>query len=142
MTSTETQKRQHQHRRRGMTLIEIMVVVAILGILATAITMGVMGQLDDAKVQTARLKANEIAKAMDLYKIRNNGYPSTGEGINALVNPGKGQPLFDELPVDPWDNPYNYANPGTRNSRRFDVWSNGPDGESGTADDVGNWKEE
>jgi|TARA_Y100001933_G_C18812303_1_gene485573 general secretion pathway protein G len=125
-----------------MTLIEIMVVVAILGILATAITMGVMGQLDDAKVQTARLKANEIAKAMDLYKIRNNGYPSTGEGINALVNPGKGQPLFDELPVDPWDNPYNYANPGTRNSRRFDVWSNGPDGESGTADDVGNWKEE
>ena len=125
-----------------MTLIEIMVVVSILGILATAITMGVMGQLDDAKVQTARLKANEIAKAMDLYKIRNNGYPSTGEGINALVNPGKGQPLFDELPVDPWDNPYNYANPGTRNSRRFDVWSNGPDGESGTADDVGNWKEE
>ncbi|HBU47921.1 MAG: type II secretion system major pseudopilin GspG [Myxococcota bacterium] len=140
MTSTEAKKR--QHRRRGMTLIEIMVVVAILGILATAITMGVMGQLDDAKVQTARLKANEIAKAMDLYKIRNNGYPSTGEGINALVNPGKGQPLFDELPVDPWDNPYNYANPGTRNSRRFDVWSNGPDGESGTADDVGNWKEE
>ena len=140
MTSTETWKR--QHRRRGMTLIEIMVVVAILGILATAITMGVMGQLDDAKVQTARLKANEIAKAMDLYKIRNNGYPSTGEGINALVNPAKGQPLFDELPVDPWDNPYNYANPGTRNSRRFDVWSNGPDGESGTADDVGNWKEE
>ena len=124
-----------------MTLIEIMVVVA-LGILATAITMGVMGQLDDAKVQTARLKANEIAKAMDLYKIRNNGYPSTGEGINALVNPGKGQPLFDELPVDPWDNPYEHANPGTRNSRRFDVWSNGPDGESGTADDVGNWKEE
>ena len=140
MTSTEAKKR--QHRRRGMTLIEIMVVVAILGILATAITMGVMGQLDDAKVQTARLKANEIAKAMDLYKIRNDGYPSTGEGINALVNPGKGQPLFDELPVDPWDNPYNYANPGTRNSRRFDVWSNGPDGESGTADDVGNWKEE
>ena len=125
-----------------MTLIEIMVVVAILGLLATAITMGVMGQLDDAKVQTARLKANEIAKAMDLYKIRNNGYPSTGEGINALVNPPKGQALFDELPVDPWDNPYNYANPGTHNSRRFDVWSNGPDGETGTADDVGNWKEE
>jgi len=140
MTNNETQKR--QHRRRGMTLIEIMVVVAILGLLATAITMGVMGQLDDAKVQTARLKANEIAKAMDLYKIRNSGYPTTGEGINALVNPPKGQPLFDELPVDPWDNPFSYANPGTHNSRRFDVWSNGPDGESGTADDVGNWKEE
>lgn len=138
----EQHKREKEHKRRGMTLIEIMVVVAILGLLATAITMGVMGQLDDAKVQTAQLKANEIAKAMDLYKIRNGNYPSNGEGVNALVNPPKGQPLFDELPTDPWDNPFNYSNPGTHNTRRIDVWSNGPDGETGTADDVGNWKEQ
>ena len=127
--------------RRGMTLIEILVVVAILGMLATAVTVAVLNQFEDAKGERARMDLAAITQGLSAYYIKMGKYPTTGEGLSSLVSPPKGSPLLGELPRDPWDNEYNYANPGTRNANKFDIWSSGKDGQSGSDDDVGNWKE-
>ena len=129
-------------RRRGMTLIEILVVVAILGMLATAVTVAVLGQFEDAKGERAKMDIASITQALTAYYLKNNNYPSTGDGLAALVNPPTGSPLLPEMPKDPWDHEYNYAQPGQKNASGFDVWSNGKDGQSGSDDDIGNWKAE
>ena len=127
--------------RRGMTLIEILVVVAILGMLATAVTVTVLDQFEDAKNERARMDIAAINSALEIYKIKNNKFPTTGEGLSSLVNPPKGKPFLSEIPKDPWDNDYNYQSPGERNARSYDLWSSGPDGQSGNEDDIGNWKD-
>ena len=127
--------------RRGMTLIEILVVVAILGMLATAVTVAVLNQFEDAKGERARMDIAAITQGLSAYYIKMGKYPTTGDGLSSLVNPPKGSPLLSELPSDPWDNEYSYTYPGTRNANSFDIWSSGKDGQSGTDDDVGNWKE-
>ena len=127
-------------RRRGMTLIEILVVVAILGMLATAVTVAVLDQFEDAKVERARMDIASITQGLSTYYIKVGKFPTTGEGLSNLVTPPKGRPMLTELPKDPWDTEYNYANPGTRNSTSFDLWSSGRDGQSGSDDDIGNWK--
>jgi general secretion pathway protein G len=128
--------------RRGMTLIEILVVVAILGMLATAVTVAVLDQFEDAKGERARMDIAAVTQGLSAYYIKMGKYPTTGDGLSSLVSPPKGSPLLSELPTDPWENEYNYAYPGTRNAKGFDLWSSGKDGQSGTEDDVGNWKEE
>ena len=80
-----------------------------------------------------------IGQALDMYKIKMSKYPSTGEGLSSLTNPPKGSPLLQEVPKAPWDQDYNYAYPGSHNDSGFDIWSNGPDGENGSGDDIGNW---
>jgi general secretion pathway protein G len=125
-----------------MTLIEILVVVAILGMLATAVTVAVLDQFEDAKIERSRMDLAAITQGLSAYYIKMGKYPTTGDGLSSLVNPPKGAPQLRELPKDPWDNEYNYAQPGTRNARGFDLWSSGKDGQSGTDDDVGNWKDE
>jgi general secretion pathway protein G len=128
--------------RRGMTLIEILVVVAILGMLATAVTVAVLDQFEDAKGERARMDIAAVTQGLSAYYIKMGKYPTTGDGLSSLVSPPKGSPLLSELPTDPWENEYNYAYPGTRNAKGFDLWSSGKDGQFGTEDDVGNWKEE
>ena len=128
--------------RRGMTLIEILVVVAILGMLATAVTVAVLDQFEDAKGERARMDIAAVTQGLSAYYIKMGKYPTTGDGLSSLVSPPKGSPLLSELPTDPWENEYNYSYPGTRNAKGFDLWSSGKDGQSGTEDDVGNWKEE
>jgi len=128
--------------RRGMTLIEILVVVAILGMLATAVTVAVLDQFEDAKGERARMDIAAVTQGLSAYYIKMGKYPTTGDGLSSLVSPPKGSPLLSELPTDPWENEYNYTYPGTRNAKGFDLWSSGKDGQSGTEDDVGNWKEE
>ena len=127
--------------RRGMTLIEILVVVAILGMLATAVTVTVLDQFEDAKGERARMDIAAITQGLSAYYIKMGKYPTTGEGLSNLVSPPKGSPLLSEIPKDPWENDNNYAYPGTRNAKGFDLWSSGQDGQSGSDDDIGNWKE-
>lgn len=126
---------------RGFSLIEIMVVVTLMGILMTIGTVYFMGRLEVGREQTARTQVNEIAKALDLYKLQHGSYPSQSEGLDALVTPSRGQPMMEKIPVDPWGHNYNYEIPGTHNPKGFDVWSDGPKGEGGE-EAIGNWSSE
>ncbi len=126
--------------RRGLTLIEILVVVTILGLIAGIVGITVANQLEDAKIDTARVQLKNISDALELYKVKFNKYPSTAEGLNALASPPGGKkPLLEAVPKDPFGNEYLFISPGTRNPSKFDVSSKGPDGVADTEDDIGNW---
>ena len=130
----------------GFTLIEIMVVVVIIGLLATLILPNVLGRQDQALVTKAKADINAITGQLALYKLDNFTYPATATGLAALVsnveNKNTWRGYLDKLPKDPWGNDYLYKSPG-EHSEDFDLWSNGADGEEGGEDtkaDIGNWQ--
>ena len=125
-----------------MSLLEIMVVITLIGLVTAAVGVAVMGQLEEGQRDTARNQAFEIEKSLKVYKLQHGGYPSTAQGLNALVSPPKGKPVMERLPKDPWNNEYIYMNPGQKNPQSVDIISKGPDQQEGTEDDVGNWPEE
>ena len=132
---------------RGFTLVEIMVVVVILGILAVLIVPRVVGRTDEARTVAAKQDVAAIMQALKLYRLDNGRYPTTEQGIVALVEkpqsapvPPNWQKYLDKIPKDPWGNPYKYLNPGVRGD--IDVFSLGADnqpGGSGPDADVGSW---
>lgn len=136
-------------RRKGFTLIEIMVVVVILGILAALIVPKVMSRPDEARIAAARQDVATLAQALKLYKLDNLAYPSTDQGLQALVARPNSAPVpanwkaggyLERLPKDPWGRDYRYLNPGRRGE--IDIFSLGADGEpggEGNDADVGNW---
>ena len=138
LTSTAPKR---QPKRRGMSLLEIMVVITLIGLVTAAIGVAVINQLGEGQKDAARNQAYEIAKSMDIYKLQNGSYPTTAQGISALTNPPKGKPIMEAAPKDPWGNDYIYTIPGQKNPSKFDVRSKGSDGVEGTEDDVGNWAE-
>ncbi len=133
----------------GFTLIEIMVVVVILGILAALVVPQIMSRPDQAKVTVAKSDIKAVSAALDMYKLDNYAYPSTQQGLEALVEKPSGNPpaknwsrdgYLKRLPVDPWGNVYQYLAPGTRGA--FDLYSLGADGKQGGSEldaDIGNW---
>ena len=139
----------NEHKQRGFTLIEIMVVVVILGILAALVVPQVMNRPDQAKVTVAKGDIKAIGAALDMYKLDNYSYPSTQQGLNALVEKPSGSPqpknwnrdgYLKRVPKDPWGNDYQYLSPGTQG--QFDLYSLGADGKQGGTDlnaDIGNW---
>jgi general secretion pathway protein G len=134
---------------RGFTLMEILVVLAILGLLA-GLAINHLGKIwEKARIDAATLFVNTTAKtALMRYTLETHAPPTTAEGLQALVVAPTARasdwhgPYFDppEVPVDPWGEPYQYAAPGVHNESGFDIWSKGPDKQNGTADDIGNWK--
>jgi general secretion pathway protein G len=104
---TQTQKKQ-QRRRRGMTLIEIMVVITILGLIAAAVGVAVIPQLNAARVDRARLDIRNIQSAMKLYYTKKGNYPDTATGLRGLVD----MQALEQIPRDPWNNEYVYMNEG------------------------------
>ena len=131
---------------QGFTLLEIMVVVVIIGLLAALVVPRYMGQVDTANVNRAKGDIRGIETALNLYRLENFRYPSTSEGLQALVtNPGESvapnwRQQLPRMPLDPWDQPYQYASPGQRGE--FDVFSFGADrqeGGEGINADIGNW---
>lgn len=134
-------------RNSGFTLIELMVVIVILGVLASLIVPRVMSRPDEARVAAARQDIASLVNALQLYKLDNLTYPSMEQGLEALVRkptsepiPKNWKPYIDRLPNDPWGNPYRYLNPGIRGE--VDVMSYGADGRSGGtgfAADIGSW---
>ncbi|MDY7576376.1 type II secretion system major pseudopilin GspG [Actimicrobium sp. CCI2.3] len=134
---------------RGFTLIEIMVVVVIMGILAALVVPKLMGRTDDARVTAARQDIATVMQALKLYKLDNQRYPTTEQGLSALVSKPTSGPeargwktggYIDRLPKDPWGNPYQYLSPGIKGE--VDVFSFGADGQSGGAGndaDIGSW---
>ena len=138
--------------QRGFTLIELMVVIVILGILAGLIIPRIMGRPEEARRMKARVQIESIETALKLYKLDNGSYPSTEQGLQALVEaPSVGQlPRAwrdggylekGRVPKDPWDNEFIYLSPGVNSD--FDLISYGADGEPGGEDkdkDVNNWE--
>ena len=123
--------------QQGFTLIEVMVVVVILGILAALIVPNVMGRGEKAKVDTSKITLANVASALDQYKLDNNKYPNTQEGLDALVNQPSsaknwmaGGYLKGGYPKDSWENDLQYVIPG-REGRSFDLYSFGADGKEG-----------
>jgi general secretion pathway protein G len=135
-------------RASGFTLIEIMVVLVIIGVLAALIAPNVLDRASDAKVTAARTDVNNLMQALKLYKLDNQRFPSTEQGLEALVRkPSAGQvppnwkSYLDKLPNDPWGRPYQYLNPGVKGE--IDVFSFGADGQAGGEGhnaDVGSWQ--
>ena len=136
---------------RGFTLIEIMVVVVILGILAAVIVPNLLSRPDMAKVTKAKLDIKSIEESLGLFKLDNGFYPSTEQGLEALVTkPQTGRiptrysvdGYLKKVPLDPWDKPYIYISPGVNNPD-FDLTSHGSDNEpggEGFAADINNWE--
>lgn len=133
-------------RQRGFTLLEIIVVVAIIAILAAYIAPKISGRVDDARVTKAKSDIRVLESALELYKLDNFTYPESGEGLQALVSKPSDAKNWREggyikqLNKDPWGNDYQYRFPGT--NAEFDVYSMGSDsadGGSGEAADIGNW---
>ena len=136
------------NRQSGFTLIEIMVVVVIIGILAALVGPRLFNQVDKARVEAAKAEISTIENALKFYRLDNFTYPSSEQGIDALVtkpndpniknwNPGG---YLERLPTDPWGNPYQYLNPG--NNGEIDIFTFGADGApggEGYAADIGNW---
>jgi general secretion pathway protein G len=130
-----------RRNRRGLTLIEILVVVTILGIIAGIVGIQVAGQLEEAKKDATRTQISEMAKALDLYKVKFHRYPTTAEGLAAMVSPPGGKaPIMEKIPKDPWDNDYVFVCPGQHNPAKYDLQSKGPDGVADTEDDINNWQ--
>lgn len=134
---------------RGFTLIEIMVVVVIMGVLAALVVPRLMGRTDDARILAAKQDIATLMQALKLYRLDNQRYPTTEQGLQALVTRPTAAPIpqnwktggyLDRLNRDPWGNPYQYLSPGTRGE--IDVFSYGADGKPGGTGidaDIGSW---
>ncbi len=141
-TPTKRRRRRRPPRKGmvGLTLIEILVVVTILGIIASIVGIQVAGQLEEAKMDTASAQISNLSDALELYRVKFHRYPTSAEGLNALASPPKGkQPIMEKIPKDPWDQDYVYVSPGQHNSSKFDIQSKGPDGVADSTDDIKNW---
>jgi len=136
-------------RCRGFTLIEVLVVIVILGILAALVVPRILERPDEARVIAAKHDIATIVQALKLYRLDNGRYPTTDQGLAALVSRPTMPPLppnwkpngyLERLPQDPWRNPYQYLNPGLRGE--IDVFSFGADGQpggTGVDADIGSW---
>lgn len=134
---------------RGFTLIEIMVVMVILGLLVAVVAPNIMGRSDQAKVTVAETQLTNITKALDLYRLDNSHYPSTQQGLEALVSRPSGTPepknwnpdgYMKNIPEDPWGNEFQYVSPGMEGP--YDLYSYGSDGQEGgdgDAADISAW---
>jgi len=133
-----------QRIQQGFTLIEVMVVVVILGILAAIVVPRIMDRPDEARKVKAQQDICALEAALNLYRLDNYTYPSTDQGLEALTQKPVPDPprwkeggYLDRLPTDPWQNPYQFLSQGSHGN--IDIYSMGPDGQSGTDDDIGNW---
>jgi general secretion pathway protein G len=136
-----------RNRAAGFTLIELLLVVVIIGILAAIVVPKLAGRGEDAKKAAASGDIKSLSTALTMYEVDNQMYPTTDQGLAALLQkPGgapepktwKGPYLQNqtEVPLDPWGNPYIYLRPGVKNTSGFDLFSAGPDAQPGTQDDV------
>ncbi len=137
-------------RMQGFSLIEVLVVVVIISVLAAVVVPRIMDEPDRARVVKAQQDIRAFVTALNLYRLDNAMYPSTEQGLRALVDKPQGQPqprqwknggYIESLPLDPWGRPYQYLNPGIHSE--IDVWSlgaNGLPGGEGINAEIGNWQ--
>lgn len=140
--------RSPRNAQAGFNLIEIMVAIAIIGVLMAVVGINVIGALDSAKIDASKSSMGTLKNALIMYKLDNGRYPTTSEGLSALVQapssakkPGK--KYVEGVPKDGWDNDFAYFSPGTRGQNDFEIISYGSDGQEGGADnaaDINSWE--
>lgn len=137
---------QVRNKQQGFTLLEVMVVIVILGILASMVVPNLMGNKDKADIQKAISDIVALENSLDMYKLDNSIYPTTEQGLEALSQKPTGSPeprnyredgYVKRISQDPWRNDYLLLSPGENG--KIDIFSAGPDGQAGTEDDIGNW---
>lgn len=135
--------------KKGFTLIELMIVVIIIAALAAMVVPRLGSRSEQAKVAVAEADINaNIGLALKLYKLDNGRYPTTSQGLKALLQKPTSSPLptnwngpyLEKESLDPWNNVYQYKNPGAHNKDNYDLYSMGTDGTEGTEDDIKNWQ--
>lgn len=135
-------------KRRGFTLVEILVVITIVVLLAGLAITNLNKVLGNSQTDVARLFVNQSLKAaLVTYRMNLGSYPTTDEGLQALITAPAAKvdrwrgPYIEgnKIPQDPWSQPYMYRSPGVHNKDGYDLWSMGPDQKDGTDDDIGNW---
>jgi len=132
--------------RKGFTLIELLLVVVIIGILAAIVVPNLINKAGTAEIGGAKATLVSLATALDAYAVDNGRYPSTDQGLRALVEKPVDSPeprnwkgpylRASDVPLDPWGHPYRYENPGSKRPPLCDLYSVGPDGQDGTPDDI------
>lgn len=141
---------------RGFTLLEMVAVVAIIGILMGLIGTQILGRVGEARKTAAEAQMTQLVQSLELYRLDNGRYPTTEQGLEALVTAPTTPPEPRRYPVDgyvkerkklldTWSNPFQYESPGQHNPRGFDIWSLGADGQAGGDDldaDFGNWEDD
>ncbi len=138
-----------KHLQRGFTLLEVMIVILIIGLLGTIVTPYVLDNLDTAKTEKAKADIHALEQALDQYRLDNNNYPTTDQGLDSLIRKPSSSPepknyrpsgYIKRLQQDPWGNSYQYLQPGEHGA--FDLYSLGKDNEvggEGLDADIGNW---
>jgi general secretion pathway protein G len=135
-----------QHRRRGFSLVEMLLVLVILATLAAIVVPRFAGRSEQAKITAAQTQITSISTALDSFEVDNGFYPPSGEGITQLATKPdtatnwRGPYLKQGVPNDPWGSPYLYEFPGKNNAQGYDLSSMGPDARAGNEDDIKNWK--
>lgn len=133
------------HGSAGFSILELLLVLVILSILAGIVGVRFAGQSADAKLKAAQSQLSEFGTALDTYEIKTGGYPTTQQGLQALVEQPSGVEnwpgtlLKQGVPDDQWGNTWQYRSPGTHNTDGYDLYSYGPDGQEGGGDDITNW---
>ncbi|MBC3765866.1 type II secretion system major pseudopilin GspG [Neptunicella marina] len=133
-------------KQSGFSLLEIMVVILIIGLLTAIVAPNILGNQETAQLKKAAVDIRQLENALEMYKLRNSTFPTSEQGLEALVSLPTIEPIprnypqdgfIKSLPKDPWGNDYQLLSPGEMGT--IDLYSNGPDGQPGTDDDIGNW---
>jgi general secretion pathway protein G len=134
-------KSEIRNRPRAFTLVEMLLVITIIGILAALVIPKMVGRSEQARQAAAHADLSSIKTALDAFEVDNGGYPRSLQDLLQPPSNAKNWhgPYLDNLPQDPWGNPYVYTFPGRHNPNSYDLMSVGPDGKAGTDDDIGNW---
>ena len=135
-----------RNKRQGFTLIELLLVLVILASLAAIVVPKFAGRAEQGKITQAITQLSSFESALEIFELDMGSYPSTVQGLDALVNRPAGfdkwkQPYLkrQDIPLDPWGNEYEYRYPGQKNEYGYDLYSGGPDGREGGDDDIDNW---